>query len=141
MHLEVGEAPSEPEGGAATGGKNVATKAAAKRLWERRPLCELGNRFAIPTFPQSQQQQSFGYISNVSTTPRRVTFSNVLTGRPFPNLPHSLPTGRNYKSRFKSLIASGQRWPRKGTQQSTQRCRGPGTEDSHGAETLSSLTT
>jgi hypothetical protein len=31
-------------------------------------------------FPQPQQQQILGYISNVSTNPRRVTFLNVLTG-------------------------------------------------------------
>jgi len=47
---------------------------------EKTLALELGNRFAIPTFPQLQQQQSFGYITNVSTIPRRVTFSNVLTG-------------------------------------------------------------
>jgi len=91
-HLEVGESPSEPEGGAATGGENVTTNAAAKRLWKRRSLCELGNRFAIPTFPQPQQQQSFGYITNVSTTPRRVTFSNVLTGSGNPIIRMVQPT-------------------------------------------------
>jgi len=48
-------------------------------LWTRRSLRELGNHFAIPTFPQPPKQ-TFGHISDVSTTPGTVTFLNGLAG-------------------------------------------------------------
>src|SRR5215471_5227098 len=51
-----------------------------QRLWKRRANTALGNQKTISTFPQPQQQQSFGYITNVSMTPARVTFLNGLTG-------------------------------------------------------------
>ncbi|MGC1615681.1 MAG: hypothetical protein WA736_13425, partial [Candidatus Acidiferrum sp.] len=39
----------------------------------------LGNQNPISTFPQPQQQQAFGYISNGSTTQPTVTFLDGLT--------------------------------------------------------------
>ena len=71
---------------------NQQTNAAGQRLWKGRSLRELGNRFAISTFPQPQQQQTFGYISNVSTTGATVTFLNGLTG--------SGPIGAKQSQRF-----------------------------------------
>ena len=41
--------------------------------------CGKEARFAIPTFPQPQQPQSFGYISKGATTQATVTFLNGLT--------------------------------------------------------------
>jgi hypothetical protein len=51
--------------------------ARSDRLWKRRAETALGNQKAISTFPQPQQQQTFGYISNVPTTQPTVTFSFV----------------------------------------------------------------
>src|SRR5260370_32903926 len=79
-HQPTRQSSAEPEGGAASTVRNQATQAAGQRLWKRRSLRELENPQGIFTFPQPQQQQTFGYISNVSTTPATVTFLNGLTG-------------------------------------------------------------
>ncbi|HEY1471850.1 MAG TPA: hypothetical protein VGF61_22620, partial [Candidatus Acidoferrum sp.] len=47
---------------------------------KRRCAWKSRKKRGIPTFPQPQQQQTFGYISNVSTTPAKVTFLDGLTG-------------------------------------------------------------
>jgi hypothetical protein len=51
---------SESGGGAI--GESSAANAPGQRPWKRRSHRELGNRFAIRTFPQ-QQQRVFGYVS------------------------------------------------------------------------------
>ena len=73
--LPIGQSSPEPETGTGNG-----IKSAARRLWKRRSLRELGNRKAIPTFPQPRRRQIFGYIANVSTIIAKVTFRNGLTG-------------------------------------------------------------
>jgi len=67
--------------------------------------CGKAARSAISTFPQPQQQQTFGYISNVSTTRATVTFLNGLTGSPpltcrLLRVPVLVTAGNGFQSRF-----------------------------------------
>src|SRR5208282_1713211 len=73
-----GKSPPEPEGGAGNGAR-AEMRRPGQRQWKSRCAWESRTPRGIPTFPQPQQQ-TFGYISNVSTTPARVTFLNGSTG-------------------------------------------------------------
>src|SRR5208337_61584 len=77
-HLSPGKSPPEPEGGAGNGAR-AEMRRPGQRQWKSRCAWESRTPRGIPTFPQPQQQ-TFGYISNVSTTPARVTFLNGSTG-------------------------------------------------------------
>ena len=79
-HLPTGQPSPEPKRGAANDAGSSAKNAGCQRLWKSRCAWESRKLREIPTFPQPQQQQTFGYISNVSTTPATVTFLDGLTG-------------------------------------------------------------
>src|ERR1035438_8024126 len=78
-HLRDGQPEAQPAGNPE---ESQAVRAengneSAPRLWKRRSPGKLGNRSAIPTFPQPRRRAS-GYILNVSTCPAKVTFLNGL---------------------------------------------------------------
>src|SRR5208283_6049942 len=77
-HLSPGESPPESAGAAGNGARANA-RPADQRQWKSRCAWESRTPRGIPTFPQPQQQ-TFGYISNVSTTSATVTFLNGSTG-------------------------------------------------------------
>src|ERR1035438_7980172 len=83
-NLRAGQPETQPPGDAEESSAVRAENGneSAPRLWKRRSPSELGNRSAIPTFPQPRRRTP-GYILNVSTGPTKVTFLNGLIRRVF----------------------------------------------------------